>query len=376
MALAGAARGGSSVPRTPSAHHAPPTAHRPPLTSHRQLGDVEPTLSRIAEYRITNGEILHGFVWQSLILLKKEQPWADPAEWVYRACGPVWKFDGPPGGEGVNRGVCGHAAGHGFYYYYGDLRDALPACRRANGAGGQPEEFGEFWRTTCEGGCAAAVAATRHLLHLRHHLRHLHRHLRHLHRVYHSAFNSLSADEFRDIIRRGDAPSVWSTPPSGAYGAGGVLSITAALCKASAPGPCPVSLGADEAAGRLEIVRGGFCDWPWKSKLAGAQSPPPPPSPLPPFPEPPPPSPPPPPPPSTPASFSLRSDADAADQEFPLLGAIVGGALGGGVTIGATIVALVMVCKKAPTAQAAPQEVAAVPVVTAVEMRTVEGVRV
>ena len=45
-------------------------------------------------------------------------------------------------------------------------------------------------------------------------------------------------------------------------------------------------------------------------------------------------------------------------------------------TIGATIVALVMVCKKAPTAQAAPQEVAAVPVVTAVEMRTVEGVRV
>ena len=303
MALAGAARGGSSVPRTPSAHHAPPTAHRPPLTSHRQLGDVEPTLSRIAEYRITNGEILHGFVWQSLILLKKEQPWADPAEWVYRACGPVWKFDGPPGGEGVNRGVCGHAAGHGFYYYYGDLRDALPACRRANGAGGQPEEFGEFWRTTCEGGCAAAVAATRHLLHLRHHLRHLHRHLRHLHRVYHSAFNSLSAAEFRDIIRRGDAPSVWSTPPSGAYGAGGVLSITAALCKASAPGPCPVSLGADEAAGRLEIVRGGFCDWPWKSKLAGAQSPPPPPSPLPPPPLPPrrpPPSPPsrPPPPPS------------------------------------------------------------------------------
>ena len=86
--------------------------------------------------------------------------------------------------------------------------------------------------------------------------------------------------------------------------------------------------------------------------------------------------PPPPPPPSTPASFSLRSDADAADQEFPLLGAIVGGALGGGVTIGATIVALVMVCKKAPTAQAAPPEVAAVPVVTAVEMRTVEGVRV
>ena len=34
------------------------------------------------------------------------------------------------------------------------------------------------------------------------------------------------------------------------------------------------------------------------------------------------------------------------------------------------------VCKKAPTAQAAPPEVAAVPVVTAVEMRTVEGVRV
>jgi len=46
------------------------------------------------------------------------------------------------------------------------------------------------------------------------------------------------------------------------------------------------------------------------------------------------------------------------------------------VTIGATIVALVLVCKKAPTAQAAPPEVAAVPVVTAVEMRTVEGVRV
>ena len=57
---------------------------------------------------------------------------------------------------------------------------------------------------------------------------------------------------------------------------------------------------------------------------------------------------------------SVQSDASAA---FRIL-------------IDATIVALVMVCKKAPTAQAAPPEVAAVPVVTAVEMRTVEGVRV
>ena len=248
-----AARASHATVRTPrTAHRSPPTAH---LWRGRQLGDVEPTLSRIAEYRITNGEILHGFVWQSLIQLKKEQPWADPAEWVYRACGPVWKFDGPPGGEGVNRGS---AATPQATASITTTATCATLCRRAaapTAPEDSPEEFGEFWRTTCEGGCAAAVAATRHLLHLRHLLRHLHHHLRHLHRVYHSAFNSLSADDFRDIIRRGDAPSVWSSAPSGAYGAGGVLSITAALCKASAPGPCPVSLGADEAAGRLEIVR-------------------------------------------------------------------------------------------------------------------------
>ena len=76
-----------------------------------QVDDPQLAIGQIARYRTTNGEMLHSFMWQSMVLLRKHRPNMDPAEWAYKACGPVWRYDGPPGGEDVNRGVCGHSSG-------------------------------------------------------------------------------------------------------------------------------------------------------------------------------------------------------------------------------------------------------------------------
>ena len=85
-------------------------------------------------------------------------------------------------------------------------RDALPACRRASApCGDSPTEFGAPWRTTCE--TAPPPSPRRGPLHLRHHLRHLRRGT--------TRRSTLSADEFRDIIRRSNPRSRVERAPAG-----------------------------------------------------------------------------------------------------------------------------------------------------------------
>ena len=228
----------------------------PAQLEERRLWEAE---ERIARYRLTNGEVMHGFVWQSLALLAERAPPRDPSEWVFTACDPTWRWQN----EGTNRGTCAHGAGHGLFYYYrrGDcgwscaVRAALPACSRGP-LGGWAAEGN--WAELCEGG------------------------------VFHSAFNSLTAP---DLLRHAAL-----SPAS---------SLAEAVCEAGWRG-CAVNLGAEEGEGRFALAKAGFCDVSaWTSRIA-LLDPSPSPSPLPPPPpprslpspparSPPPPSPPPPP---------------------------------------------------------------------------------
>ena len=238
----------------------------------QQLDDAKlaTTIKKIATHRLTNGEVLHGFVWASLALLRSQASPLDPSAWAARACETTRIFYGGGGGgenDEVNFGTCAHGSGHGLLYHYGSIESALPACVRD----ATLREWGEGWSEGCGSG------------------------------VYHSAFNSLSATQLSEMARRG------------------VDEVTRELCAASAWRECPARdfLGAAEAEGRLALVRAGWCKG-WQSRTVSpppASSPPPPPpppspppppdpapppSPLPPTPQPPPPPPPPSPLPSPP----------------------------------------------------------------------------
>ena len=52
--------------------------------------DVPRVIELIYRYRVTNGEVLHGFVWQSLASLA---PPADLVGWVAAACASSWNVD-------------------------------------------------------------------------------------------------------------------------------------------------------------------------------------------------------------------------------------------------------------------------------------------
>ena len=183
-------------------------------------GETNRAIRSIARYRLTNGEIMHGFMWQSLALQAKHRTGGDPSEWVADVCWPTMDYDN----DGTNRGTCGHGAGHGFFYYSlirwpfepakpgsavsQALSHALPFC-----SAGALQKYGAEWINGCQGG------------------------------VYHSAFNSLSAAELRELVEAG------------------VTDVTTELCRASGANCPAVSfLGADEAQGRLELVRAGLCD--------------------------------------------------------------------------------------------------------------------
>eukprot|EP00964_Phaeocystis_antarctica_P115716 scaffold79681_cov69-Phaeocystis_antarctica.AAC.3 len=219
-----------------------------------QLDEVQlaADILQIAAHRLDNGEVLHAFIWQTLALLRdsqRERPpgWREPSMWLSGACEVTRQFyaEGAGGDNaGVNFGTCGHGAGHGLYYYYGDIGKAMLACTR----GDVLEEWGTGWRDNCGSG------------------------------VYHSAFNALSASRLGEMAQDG------------------VEDVTAHLCKVSTWAACPAKdfLGADEAVGRFELVRAGWCD-DWLPKTLAPPPPTPPPLPAPPPPPPPPPTPPPPP---------------------------------------------------------------------------------
>lgn len=87
----------------------------------------------IGLYKATNGEEIHGFLWQSLRLLAqddgtlegkriKHPPHGAATELAHKTCEQTW-WVSP---QSMND--CAHAAGHGYFYYFLDVGRAVLAC--------------------------------------------------------------------------------------------------------------------------------------------------------------------------------------------------------------------------------------------------------
>ncbi|KAL1507404.1 hypothetical protein AB1Y20_008246 [Prymnesium parvum] len=100
--------------------------------SNRPMLDV---VSDINVWRASNGEEIHGYLWQSTRLLayttgslegERLPPHAlDPlrgAKHVFEVCAPSWWL------APQSRDDCAHAAGHALFYYFLDVGQAMEAC--------------------------------------------------------------------------------------------------------------------------------------------------------------------------------------------------------------------------------------------------------
>ena len=237
--------------------------------------DAPRVIELVYRYRVTNGEVLHGFVWESLAALPAS---ADTIKFVGAACGRSWGLDASwDAGLGPHSALeCAHAAGHGLYYHARDIKKALsdcnsnrllPAFRSAAGAAGRPlpNDYVGLWRHHCSDG------------------------------AFHAALDSLAVDELRAHAQRGLTPAAALCQQAGfTHGGGG---------GGGGGSNCPAGLGADEAERRQALVKEGGCDASsaasrLHARLAAVPRAPPPPPPPPHPPSPPPcPRPPPPPPP-------------------------------------------------------------------------------
>jgi len=93
----------------------------------------QPTVENINIWRASNGEEIHGYLWQSTrlhayttrTLAGERKRWVGDAlavNHVMRVCEPSWSL------APQSRDDCSHAAGHGFFYYYLDVGRAVSAC--------------------------------------------------------------------------------------------------------------------------------------------------------------------------------------------------------------------------------------------------------
>lgn len=94
---------------------------------------VEDLVAQIHNYRASNGEEMHGYLWQSLRLLAydtgsldgtrlEEADEARATDHAMRVCAPAWYL------APQTRDDCAHAAGHGFFYHFFDIGKAISAC--------------------------------------------------------------------------------------------------------------------------------------------------------------------------------------------------------------------------------------------------------
>jgi hypothetical protein len=105
--------------------------------------EIDETVRNINVFRATNGEEMHGFAWQSLRLLAFEDraelrptqygmmvagkqaqfthAWLGPQH-AMRICFQEWRY------SPQSRDDCAHGVGHGMFYYYNDIGEAVKAC--------------------------------------------------------------------------------------------------------------------------------------------------------------------------------------------------------------------------------------------------------
>ena len=94
---------------------------------------LDELVENINVWKASNGEEIHGFLWQSLRLLaydtgtlqgtRTDEPEFDTAVLhAFKVCKPSWWL------SPQSKDDCSHAAGHGFFYYYMDIGRAISAC--------------------------------------------------------------------------------------------------------------------------------------------------------------------------------------------------------------------------------------------------------
>ena len=101
----------------------------------QRRASVMAIVDHIHKWKVSNGEEIHGFLWQSTRLLAYDtgtldgrrlaDPKPGPAiEHVMTVCKPTWWL------AAQTRDDCSHAAGHGFFYYFLDVGKAVSAAPR------------------------------------------------------------------------------------------------------------------------------------------------------------------------------------------------------------------------------------------------------
>lgn len=94
---------------------------------------VEGVVEAINNWKASNGEEMHGYLWQSLRLLAYDTGTLDgqrkatlddvtPVQHMLKVCAPTWWL------APQTRDDCAHAAGHGLFYYYMDIGRAVMSC--------------------------------------------------------------------------------------------------------------------------------------------------------------------------------------------------------------------------------------------------------
>ena len=141
----------------------------------------EALVDNINLYKASNGEEIHGFLWQSLRLLaydtgtldgtrNPDPPHQVAVDHAHTVCEPMWYLSP----QSMND--CAHAAGHGYFYYFFDIGKAILACTdpglRDHAPGPEtgwdfdPKSYGWdglnllMWRWLCATGVYHAAANT------------------------------------------------------------------------------------------------------------------------------------------------------------------------------------------------------------------------
>ena len=100
---------------------------------HQSPWSIEELVNNINVWKASNGEEIHGFLWQSLRLLAYDSgtlegqraTYPDEAKGsthAFQVCKYSWWL------SPQSRDDCAHAAGHGFFYYFLDIGRAVKAC--------------------------------------------------------------------------------------------------------------------------------------------------------------------------------------------------------------------------------------------------------
>ena len=205
------------------------------VTSHA----VDDTVENIHKWKASNGEEMHGYLWQSVRLLahgsgglnsprRDEVDDASAINHVMRVCEPAW-FLAPQ-----TRDDCAHAAGHGYFYYFLDIGRAVLACWTDQIVDHTPGiEYDQDTDPRQQGLNAQDMLKWRWLCATG---------------AYHAAANTLSLEVLRELVRIDSTVEDYLCKRSNLWGE-----------DARYFDRCAAGLGIKEAEGRLDLVRRGEC---------------------------------------------------------------------------------------------------------------------